>query len=71
MNENGIDYKNGGGDERKIYKEKIAEKLLSLNNDNDDENKKDIKDQMFVQDIVKNKNDSKWINECYYCDLLK
>ena len=69
------------GDERQIYKEKIAEKLLNLNmnnndNNNDDEKeenkkKKKNKEQMFIKDIVKNINDSKWINECYYVDLLK
>ena len=59
------------GDDRNVYKEKIAQRLLEYAEQEREENDKDAKAKMFVENLMKNKNDSTWINECYYCDLLK
>ena len=57
----------GGCDDRQIYNEKIADSVISEKTEGiDTEN-----DKMFVVDPLRDRNESRWINECYYCELIK
>lgn len=62
----------GGCDDRQIYNEKIADSVLSQNGHSEmDAVRSAENERMFVADPLRERNDSMWINHCYYCDLVK
>lgn len=64
-----------GNDDRTTYNEKIADSVLSkIQTQSDTVKCKKIdraNNKMFVTDPLSQKNDLLWINQCYYCDLVK